>query len=128
VVGLFFAFLTGLGDGYKIEIMVNANGELIKKIILILISFLIITGFSSCGPSVSPQDKLIVAYEKYVDDIIAEYKKIDAGDFEAYNNIAPLSEKSAEIKEQLRDFILNDEQRAKLEKINEKRMDFFNNR
>jgi len=99
-----------------------------NKIILILISCLIITGFACCVPSVSPQDKLINAYEKYVDDIIAEYKKIDEGDFEAYNNIAPLSDKSAEIKDQMRDYLLTDEQRQKLEKIEEKRKDFFNNR
>ncbi|MCL2185281.1 MAG: hypothetical protein FWB86_05425 [Treponema sp.] len=97
-----------------------------KKIILIF-SFLSIV-FSGCTPSVSPEDKLIASYEKYVDDIIAEYKKIDAGDLEAYNNIAPLSETGTEIKEQMRYIIFNEEQKKKLEDINEKRKLFFNNR
>jgi len=97
-----------------------------KKYILFLC--LVLFAFSGCRPSVAPEEKLIVAYEKYIDDIIAEYIKIDNGDIEAYNNIAPLSEKGIEIREQIRDAIFNEEQRQKLNKIEEKRKSFFENR
>ena len=103
-----------------------------KKYFLITFTILcfILLCFPSCRPSVSPEDQLLIDYEKYIDDIIAEYKKIDAGDFEAYNNIASLSEIGTELKIQIRikNMDFNEIQRQKFAKLEEKRRDYFDNR
>jgi len=100
-----------------------------KKTIFILF-FCILIVFSGCKGSnnVSPEDKLINAYEKYIDDIIAEYKKTDQGDREAYNNIAVLGEMGNEIRQQIRLMDFNEEQQKKLNKIEQKRREFFEKR
>ncbi|MCL2229468.1 MAG: hypothetical protein FWC01_00060 [Treponema sp.] len=99
-----------------------------NKSIFLIFSCLTVMAFICCSPSVSPEDRILIAYEKYVDDMIAEYKKTDTGDLEAYKNIGMLSELGTDLKEQIRFADFNEEQREKLEKIEEKRKDFFGNR
>jgi len=77
---------------------------------------------------ISPEDKLLNDYEKYVDDMIAEYLKIDSGDIDAYNNIAPLSEIGTEVRSKISFAEFNEEQQKRYLQIDEKRRDFFNNR
>jgi len=104
--------------------------EKIKRGFILFFCILVVgfSGCNGCGPSVPQEDKLLNAYEQYVDDIIGEYKKIDAGDIDAYKNIAPLGEIGNDLREEIRYAIFNDEQREKLRKIEEKRTNFFDNR
>lgn len=46
-------------------------------------------------------DKVLDSYEKYVNQHIAVYKKVQAGDMNAYNEMASLMEKYQKLAEQL---------------------------
>jgi len=84
---------------------------------------------SACSQSkISPEDKLIDAYEKYINDIIAEYQKTDDGDMDAFNNIGKIAERGSDIRTSLKETVLNEAQRERLGKIEEKRINFFSNR
>ena len=84
------------------------------------------SGCTGRAASVSPEDKLLNDYEKYIDDIIAEYEKMNAGDFDAIKNIAPLAEKGNAIRDKMHETFFTEVQEEKLKKIEEKRMDYFN--
>lgn len=96
-----------------------------NRIILVLFCGALLLGLSGCGPSVPPEDKLLDSYEKYIDDIIAEYEKVNAGDIDALRNIAPLGEKGSAIREKMGETVFNEEQQERLRKIEEKRRAYF---
>lgn len=72
--------------------------------------------------SASDWDSILNSYEKYVNEYIAVYKKVQAGDTSAYSKMASLMEKYQKLAEQLEN--AKDEmtasQLARLHKINAK--------
>ncbi|MBQ4508436.1 MAG: hypothetical protein II970_06035 [Paludibacteraceae bacterium] len=72
--------------------------------------------------SSSDWDSVLNSYEKYVNEYIAVYKKVQAGDTSAYSKMASLMEKYQKLAEQLEN--AKDEmtasQLARLQKINAK--------
>ncbi|MCR4664009.1 MAG: hypothetical protein K5660_01420 [Paludibacteraceae bacterium] len=72
--------------------------------------------------SSSDWDSILDSYEKYVNEYIAVYKKVQAGDMSAYSKMASLMEKYQKLAEQL-DNAKDDmtaSQLARLQKINAK--------
>ena len=72
--------------------------------------------------SASDWDSILNSYEKYVNEYIAVYKKVQAGDTSTYSKMASLMEKYQKLAEQLEN--AKDEmtasQLARLQKINAK--------
>lgn len=75
--------------------------------------------------SSSDWNKVIDSYEKYVNEYIAVYKKVQAGDANAYTKLASLSEEYQELGEQLVNASdeMTSSQMARLQKINLKLAD-----
>ena len=72
--------------------------------------------------SASDWDKVLDSYEKYVNEYIAVYKKVQAGDASAYSQLASLMEKYQKLADQLDKASgeLTASQLARLQKINAK--------
>ena len=82
-------------------------------------------GASSVAASASSSsdwDSILDSYEKYVNEYIAVYKKVQAGDTSAYSKLASLMEKYQKLAEQLENASdeLTASQLARLQKINAK--------
>lgn len=67
-------------------------------------------------------DSILDSYEKYVNEYIAVYKKVQAGDASAYSKLASLMEKYQALAKQLENATdeLTASQLARLQKINAK--------
>ena len=80
------------------------------------------TSSVTAASSSSDWDSILDSYEKYVNEYIAVYKKVQSGDMSAYSKMASLMEKYQKLAEQLE--IASDEltssQLARLQKINAK--------
>ena len=80
------------------------------------------TSSVAAASSSSDWDSILDSYEKYVNEYIAVYKKVQAGDMSAYSKMASLMEKYQKLAEQLEN--ASDEmtasQLARLQKINAK--------
>lgn len=76
----------------------------------------------AASSSSSDWDKVLDSYEKYVNEYIAVYKKIQAGDASAYSQLASLMEKYQKLADQLDKASgeLTASQLARLQKINAK--------
>ncbi len=72
--------------------------------------------------SSSDWNKVLDSYEKYVNEYIAVYKKVQAGDANAYTKLASLMEKYQDLAEQLENASdeMSTSQMARLQKINTK--------
>lgn len=77
---------------------------------------------SVAASSSSDWDSILDSYEKYVNEYIAVYKKVQAGDTSAYSKLASLMEKYQKLAEQLENASdeLTASQLARLQKINAK--------
>lgn len=75
----------------------------------------------AAASSSSDWDSVLDAYEKYVNEYIAVYKKVQAGDMSAYSKMASLMEKY-QLAEQLEEATdeMTTAQLARLQKINAK--------
>lgn len=80
------------------------------------------TSSVAAASSSSDWDSILDSYEKYVDEYIAVYKKVQAGDMSAYSKMASLMEKYQKLAEQLENASdeLTSSQLARLQKINAK--------
>ncbi len=80
------------------------------------------TSSVAAASSSSDWDKVLDSYEKYVNEYIAVYKKVQAGDTSVYSKMASLMEKYQKLAEQLENASdeLTSSQLARLEKINAK--------
>ena len=80
------------------------------------------TSSVAAASSSSDWDSILDSYEKYVNEYIAVYKKVQAGDMSAYSKMASLMEKYQKLAEQLEN--ASDEmtasQMARFQKINAK--------
>ena len=80
------------------------------------------TSSVAAASSSSDWDSILDSYEKYVNEYIAVYKKVQAGDMSAYSKMASLMEKYQKLAEQLEN--ASDEmtasQMARFQKINVK--------
>ena len=76
---------------------------------------------AAASPS-SDWDSILDSYEKYVNEYIAVYKKVQSGDMSAYSKMASLMEKYQKLAEQLENASdeLTSSQLARLQKINAK--------
>ncbi len=76
----------------------------------------------AAASSSSDWDSVLDAYEKYVNEYIAVYKKVQAGDMSAYSKMASLMEKYQKLAEQLEEATdeMTTAQLARLQKINAK--------
>ena len=76
----------------------------------------------AAASSSSDWDSVLDAYEKYVNEYIAVYKKVQAGDMSAYSKMAALMEKYQKLAEQLEEATdeMTTAQLARLQKINAK--------
>ena len=59
------------------------------------------TSSVAAASSSSDWDSILDSYEKYVNEYIAVYKKVQAGDMSAYSKMASLMEKYQKLAEQL---------------------------
>ena len=80
------------------------------------------TSSVAAASSSSDWDSILDSYEKYVNEYIAVYKKVQAGDMSAYSKMASLMEKYQKLAEQLENASdeLTSSQLARLQKINAK--------
>ncbi len=80
------------------------------------------TSSVAASSSSSDWDKVLDSYEKYVNEYIAVYKKVQAGDTSVYSKMASLMEKYQKLAEQLENASdeLTSSQLARLQKINAK--------
>ena len=80
------------------------------------------TSSVAAASSSSDWDSILDSYEKYVNEYIAVYKKVQAGDTSVYSKMASLMEKYQKLAEQLENASdeLTSSQLARLEKINAK--------
>ena len=80
------------------------------------------TSSVAAASSSSDWDSVLDSYEKYVNEYIAVYKKVQAGDTSVYSKMASLMEKYQKLAEQLENASdeLTSSQLARLEKINAK--------
>ena len=80
------------------------------------------TSSVAAASSSSDWDSILDSYEKYVNEYIAVYKKVQAGDMSAYSKMASLMEKYQKLAEQLENASdeLTSSQSARLQKINAK--------
>lgn len=80
------------------------------------------TSSVTAASSSSDWDSILDSYEKYVNEYIAVYKKVQAGDMSAYSKMASLMEKYQKLAEQLENASdeLTSSQLARLQKINAK--------
>lgn len=80
------------------------------------------TSSVAAASSSSDWDKVLDSYEKYVNEYIAVYKKVQAGDASAYSQLASLMEKYQKVADQLDKASgeLTASQLARLQKINAK--------
>ena len=78
------------------------------------------TSSVAAASSSSDWDSILDSYEKYVNEYIAVYKKVQAGDMSAYSKMASLMEKYQKLAEQLENASdeLTSSQLARLQKIN----------
>ena len=76
----------------------------------------------AAASSSSDWDSILDSYEKYVNEYIAVYKKVQAGDTSVYSKMASLMEKYQKLAKQLENASdeLTSSQLARLEKINVK--------
>ena len=76
----------------------------------------------AAASSTSDWDSILDSYEKYVNEYIAVYKKVQAGDMSVYSKMASLMEKYQKLAKQLENASneLTASQLARLEKINAK--------
>ena len=76
----------------------------------------------AAASSSSDWDSVLDAYEKYVNEYIAVYKKVQAGDMSAYSKLASLMEKYQKLADQLENAKddMTASQLARLQKINAK--------
>lgn len=80
------------------------------------------TSSVAAASSSSDWDSVLDSYEKYVNEYIAVYKKVQAGDTSVYSKMASLMEKYQKLAEQLENASdeLTSSQLARLQKINAK--------
>ncbi|MDD5990571.1 MAG: hypothetical protein PUC34_04880 [Paludibacteraceae bacterium] len=80
------------------------------------------TSSVTAASSSSDWDSILDSYEKYVNEYIAVYKKVQSGDMSAYSKMASLMEKYQKLAEQLENASdeLTSSQLARLQKINAK--------
>lgn len=80
------------------------------------------TSTVAAASSSSDWDSILDSYEKYVNEYIAVYKKVQAGDASAYSQLASLMEKYQKLAEQLENASdeLTSSQLARFQKINAK--------
>ena len=80
------------------------------------------TSSVAAASSSSDWNSILDSYEKYVNEYIAVYKKVQAGDMSAYSKMASLMEKYQKLAEQLENASdeLTSSQLARLQKINAK--------
>ena len=80
------------------------------------------TSSVAAASSSSDWDSILDSYEKYVNEYIAVYKKVQSGDMSAYSKMASLMEKYQKLAEQLENASdeLTSSQLARLQKINAK--------
>ena len=80
------------------------------------------TSSVTAASSSSDWDSILDSYEKYVNEYIAVYKKVQAGDMSAYSKMASLMEKYQKLAEQLENASdeLTSSQLARFQKINAK--------
>ncbi len=80
------------------------------------------TSSVAAASSSSDWDSILDSYEKYVNEYITVYKKVQAGDASAYSQLASLMEKYQKLAKQLENASdeLTSSQLARLEKINAK--------
>lgn len=80
------------------------------------------TSSVAAASSSSDWDSILDSYEKYVNEYIAVYKKVQAGDMSAYSKMASLMEKYQKLAEQLENASdeLTSSQLARFQKINAK--------
>ena len=80
------------------------------------------TSSVAAASSSSDWDSILDSYEKYVNEYIAVYKKVQAGDMSAYSKMASLMEKYQKLAEQLENASdeMTSSQLARLQKINAK--------
>lgn len=80
------------------------------------------TSSVAAASSSSDWDSVLDSYEKYVNEYIAVYKKVQAGDTSVYSKMASLMEKYQKLAKQLENASdeLTSSQLARLEKINAK--------
>ena len=85
-------------------------------------TFAMTTSSVAAASSSSDWDSILDSYEKYVNEYIAVYKKVQAGDMSAYSKMASLMEKYQKLAEQLENASdeLTSSQLARLQKINAK--------
>lgn len=77
---------------------------------------------AASSSSSSDWDSVLDSYEKYVNEYIAVYKKVQAGDTSVYSKMASLMEKYQKLAEQLENASdeLTSSQLARFQKINAK--------
>ena len=80
------------------------------------------TSSVTAASSSSDWDSILDSYEKYVNEYIAVYKKVQSGDMSAYSKMASLMEKYQKLAEQLENASdeLTSSQLARFQKINAK--------
>ena len=80
------------------------------------------TSSVTAASSSSDWDSILDSYEKYVNEYIAVYKKVQSGDMSAYSKMASLMEKYQKLAEQLENASdeLTSSQLARIQKINAK--------
>lgn len=80
------------------------------------------TSSVAAASSSSDWDSVLDSYEKYVNEYIAVYKKVQAGDTSVYSKMASLMEKYQKLAEQLENASdeLTSSQLARFQKINAK--------
>lgn len=80
------------------------------------------TSTVAAASSSSDWDSILDSYEKYVNEYIAVYKKVQAGDTSVYSKMASLMEKYQKLAEQLENASdeLTSSQLARFQKINAK--------
>jgi len=95
----------------------------VKGVIFTLILSVLAAGFTGCdgcsnrAESLSLEDQIINEYQKHMDDLRAEYDKLNMGDYSVMSNIKALNDIGSVLKEQMNDYEFTEAQKARIAEI-----------
>ena len=98
----------------------------ICNVIVLIIISISLFNCNGCSAPVSYEDSIINEYEKYIDDLLVEYTKLFNDDYSVLTNIEILNIKGKEIIEKMNTIEFTSEQKARIDKIDDKWKNAFN--